>query len=49
MGEGIRSEAARKIVKKTIRIGMPFMFSSESEIIIFNKDFCINVQQKYTR
>lgn len=27
MGNGIRSEAARKIVRKTIKMGVPFNFS----------------------
>jgi hypothetical protein len=28
MGEGIKREAARNIEKKTIKIGMPFIFCS---------------------
>ena len=35
IGEGIRSEAARKIVKKTIRIVMPFILISS---FVWNKN-----------
>jgi len=47
MGEGIKSEAAKNIRKKTTRIGAPTFSQSLSDILIFNKHCCRIVKHKY--
>lgn len=51
IGNGIKSEAARKIIKKTSRIGIPLKVfpgtPSVSSVLIFNKHFCAFEEQNY--